>query len=89
MLATVNALALTVNSAVRASAPIAFTSLYAVGVKLQWADGHLAWFVLVSIASGLSLAVHFLPEAAEGRPQGLGKRRAEEGRGGTRVNGSS
>lgn len=67
VLATVNALALTVNSGVRAVAPVAFTSIYAVGVRLQWADGHLIWFVLVAIALGLNVAIYFLPAQAEGR----------------------
>lgn len=73
VLGTVNALALTVNSGVRAVAPAAFTSLYAVGVKWGWADGHLAWFVLVAIALGLSWAAWNLPQAAEGRPEKKGR----------------
>ncbi|KAK4540617.1 hypothetical protein LTR36_009047 [Oleoguttula mirabilis] len=67
VLATVNALSLTVNSGVRAFAPVAFTSIYAAGVKLGWADGHLIWFFLVAIALALNVAVYFLPERAEGR----------------------
>ncbi|KAK5117499.1 hypothetical protein LTR85_008884 [Meristemomyces frigidus] len=67
VLATVNALALTVNSGVRAFAPVAFTSIYAAGVKLGWADGHLIWFFLVAIALALNVAIYFLPEKAEGR----------------------
>lgn len=67
VLATVNALALTVNSGVRAVAPVAFTSLFAAGVKLGWADGHLVWFFLVAIAAGLNVALYWLPEKAEGR----------------------
>ncbi|KAK5709913.1 hypothetical protein LTR17_019361 [Elasticomyces elasticus] len=66
VLATVNALALTVNSGVRAFAPVAFTSLFAVGVKWGWADGHLIWLVLIVIALGLNVACWFLPKAAEG-----------------------
>ena len=67
VLATVNALALMVTSGVRAIAPVAFTSLYATGVKRGWADGQLIWFFLVALALGLNLAVYFLPEKAEGR----------------------
>ncbi|KAK5692092.1 hypothetical protein LTR97_011266 [Elasticomyces elasticus] len=73
VLATVNALALTVNSGVRAFAPVAFTSLFAVGVKWGWADGHLIWFVLIGIALGLNVACWFLPKAAEGN-YGRGKK---------------
>ncbi|KAK5136172.1 hypothetical protein LTR08_004009 [Meristemomyces frigidus] len=67
VLATVNALALTVNSGVRAVAPVAFTSLYAAGVKTRFCDGQLIWFVLVALALGLNVAVYFLPARAEGR----------------------
>lgn len=66
VLATVNALALTVNSGVRAFAPVAFTSLYAVGVRTRWADGHLIWFVLILVTSALNVALYFLPAKAEG-----------------------
>ncbi|KAF2767890.1 MFS general substrate transporter [Teratosphaeria nubilosa] len=67
VLATVNALSLTVASAVRAFSPIVFTSIYAVGVKSGWADGQLIWFVLVAAALGLNVAVAFLPNKADGR----------------------
>lgn len=70
VLGTVNALALTVNSAVRAVMPAAFTSIYALGVKWGGADGHLAWIILVSVAAALNFAVWRLPEQAEGRPEG-------------------
>ncbi|KAK1811798.1 hypothetical protein LTR12_013809 [Friedmanniomyces endolithicus] len=66
VLATVNALALTVNSGIRAFTPVAFTSLYAVGVKWGWADGHLIWFVLIAVAVALYVDCWFLPKAAEG-----------------------
>lgn len=66
VLATVNALSMTVNSGVRAVTPVAFTSLFAVGVKWGWADGHLIWFVLVGIALPLVVASWYLPKAAEG-----------------------
>lgn len=68
ILATLNALALTVNSGVRAVAPALFTSVYAFGVKIKWADGHLCWFLLIALAAALNIPLRFLPEAAEGRP---------------------
>ncbi|EME86364.1 uncharacterized protein MYCFIDRAFT_45398 [Pseudocercospora fijiensis CIRAD86] len=68
VLATLNALALTVNSGIRAVAPALFTSIYAFGVKIQWADGHLCWFILIALAAALNIPLRFLPEAAEGRP---------------------
>ncbi|KAL9526613.1 Efflux pump [Sphaerulina musiva] len=61
VLGTVNALSLTVNSGVRAVAPALFTSIYAIGIKLGWADGHLVWFVIVPIAALLYVAASFLP----------------------------
>ena len=45
---------------------MAFTSLYAVGVKWGWADGHLIWFVLIAVAVALYVDCWFLPKAAEG-----------------------
>ena len=62
VLATVQALALTVSSGVRAVAPALFTSIYASGIKLGWADGHLVWFVIVPIAALLYVAASFLPK---------------------------
>ena len=67
MLGTLNALALTVNSGVRAFAPVLATSLFATGVKLGFAHGHLAWIILIVLSVMLSGAVYFLPEAAKGK----------------------
>jgi hypothetical protein len=67
VLGTLNALALTLNSALRAFAPVLFTSIFAWGVKWGFADGHLVWFFLVFLALTLIPACYFLPEAAEGR----------------------
>lgn len=66
-LATLNAIALTVNSGLRAVIPVAFTSLYATGVKWGWAHGHLAWFFLIGSAVTLVVGVRYLPKQAEGR----------------------
>lgn len=66
VLGTVNALALTVNSAVRAVMPIAATSVFYAGIQWGWADGHLVWFVLVAMAMGLVVACRFIPEKAAG-----------------------
>ena len=72
VLATLNALALTVNSGVRAFAPIAGTSIFAAGIKWGWADGHLIWILLFVLALALNAAVWWLPEEAEGRPKKVG-----------------
>lgn len=69
VLGTVNALALTVNSGVRAVVPAGFTTIYALGIKWGWADGHLAWILLVVIAVALNWAAWNLPEQAEGKPE--------------------
>ena len=68
VLGTLNALALTVSTGVRAFSPVLATSIFAWGVKWGFAHGHLAWFVLIVIAVLLNVAVQFLPEKAEGRP---------------------
>lgn len=65
-LATLNAVALTVNSGLRAVAPVGVASLYAVGVKGGWAHGHFGWGVLVVMAVLLNVSVRWLPENAEG-----------------------
>ncbi|KAI7253652.1 MFS general substrate transporter [Hortaea werneckii] len=67
VLATVNALGLTLSSAVRAFAPVAFTSIYAAGVKGQILGGHLIWALLIVLTLGLNILCFFLPRAAEGR----------------------
>ena len=67
VLGTLNALALTVNSGVRGFAPVLSTSIFAVGVKWGFADGHLVWFYLVVLSAGLYIATLYLPEAAQGK----------------------
>ena len=62
-----NALALTVNSGVRAFAPVLGTSLFATGVKWGWAHGHLAWIILVILSVLFIIPMYYLPEAAEGK----------------------
>ena len=68
MLATVNAIALTVSCAIRAVAPALFTSLYALSIKSGLAHGHLAWLFVVAIAAAVNVVCRYIPEAAEGRP---------------------
>ena len=66
-LGTLNALALTMNSAIRAAAPAFFASIFATGVRLRWLHGHLVWIMLVLLGLGLCVAVRWLPEKSEGR----------------------
>ncbi|KAL3469001.1 MFS general substrate transporter [Aspergillus californicus] len=62
LLGTLNALALTSSSALRAFCPALFNSLFALGARTQLAGGHAIWVLLVFIAFGLSLAARYLPE---------------------------
>ncbi|KAK4992993.1 hypothetical protein LTR66_000933 [Elasticomyces elasticus] len=66
-LGTLNALALTINSGIRAVAPALFSALFAIGVRTGFVDGHLVWIILVLLAAGLSVAARRLPNKAEGR----------------------
>ena len=66
-LGTLNALALTLTSGVRAVAPAAFSSIFAIGVRHQIFDGHLVWVIMVSMAVAYVVGVRWLPEKAEGR----------------------
>jgi len=66
-LGTLNALALTLTSGIRAVAPAAFSSIFATGVRHQIIDGHLVWVILVSMAVAYFVGVRWLPEKAEGR----------------------
>ncbi|KAK3700392.1 hypothetical protein LTR37_016003 [Vermiconidia calcicola] len=66
VLGTLNALALTLSSGVRAFAPVVATSIFAAGVKWGFADGHLIWFILIIWAALLNVACYYLPAAAEG-----------------------
>lgn len=62
---TLNAMALALNSAVRAFVPIAFSSFYAKSVEEQWLDGQLIFLVLLFISLILFVAMRWLPEKAQ------------------------
>jgi MFS family permease len=62
VLGTLNALAMTGISCLRAFSPALFTSLFALGARTQLAGGYAIWIVMVLVSSGLSLAVKYLPE---------------------------
>jgi len=66
-LGTLNGLALTLSSAVRMVSPGAFASLFALGAKSQFLNGHFIWVVLVAIAAFSNVVVQYLPEKAEGK----------------------
>ncbi|MCJ1352744.1 MAG: hypothetical protein MMC33_002728 [Icmadophila ericetorum] len=66
-LGTLNAVALTLTSGIRAVTPAASASLFAVGARTQILNGYLVWLVLILIALGLAPPLRWLPEKAEGR----------------------
>ncbi|KAF5026688.1 hypothetical protein F66182_1237 [Fusarium sp. NRRL 66182] len=59
---TLNALALSFSSGIRAIVPGAATAIYAVGVRGQIVCGHLAWVILVPLAMGFAVGCEYLPE---------------------------
>jgi hypothetical protein len=64
---TLNAVALTLVSGIRAISPTLFTSIFAVGARTQVLDGYLIWVILVAIALLGSVSVRYLPEKAQGK----------------------
>ncbi|KAI1103486.1 MFS general substrate transporter [Jackrogersella minutella] len=64
-LGTLNALALTITSGLRAFCPVLFTSLFAVSVKKHLLWGYLVWLVLTLMALGFAVSTRFLPAASE------------------------
>lgn len=66
-LGTLNALALTLVSGLRAVTPGVFPSLFAWGVRNQILGGYFAWLVMIVVAAGLCVGIRYLPEKAEGR----------------------
>lgn len=73
VLGTLNALALTGSSGLRAFCPALFTTLYALGARTQLAGGYAIWIFLALLASGLSFVAKYLPE-----PKQAHKRRSTE-----------
>ncbi|KAJ5243765.1 hypothetical protein N7489_003861 [Penicillium chrysogenum] len=75
VLGTLNALALTGVSALRAFCPALFTTLFALGARTQLAGGYAIWVLMLIIASGLSVTAKYLPE-----PEAARKRRSSQAR---------
>lgn len=65
VLGTLNALALTGVSGLRAFCPALFTSLFALGARTQLAGGYAIWIFLILLAAGLSIAATYLPGPQE------------------------
>ncbi|KAF2724858.1 MFS general substrate transporter [Polychaeton citri CBS 116435] len=64
--ATLNGIALAIQSGIRAVAPALFTSIFAFGVKWGKIDGHLVWIFLVMLAIPVPFIVRWLPKKAQG-----------------------
>ncbi|CAH0018368.1 unnamed protein product [Clonostachys rhizophaga] len=67
VLGTLNAIALTAASALRAVAPGVATVVYALGVRNQILGGQLAWVILIPIACVFTVGSRWLPDSK--RPQ--------------------
>lgn len=64
-LGTLNAMAMTVASAIRSFVPGVTTAVFAIGVRNQILGGHLVWAILIPIAAALVVAMNWLPEDKE------------------------
>lgn len=62
VLGTLNALALTGTSLLRAFAPAVFTSLFALGARTQLLDGYAIWVLMLAIALGFTVVSRYMPE---------------------------
>jgi hypothetical protein len=62
VLGTLNAVALTLVSGIRAFSPALFASLFAASVKSGILRGHLIWILMVVLAVGFTVAVRWCPE---------------------------
>ncbi len=65
-LGTLNGIALTLMSGLRAVAPALFSSIFATGVRYQIFAGYLVWVVLVLLALAQIVGLRWLPARAEG-----------------------
>lgn len=66
-LGTLNALALTMSSAVRAVTPGIFASRFSISVKTQMLWGHMVWVILVVLTLGMVVGIEWLPSRISSR----------------------
>ncbi|KAJ9606348.1 hypothetical protein H2200_009309 [Cladophialophora chaetospira] len=66
VLGTLNAVALTLVSGLRAFSPALFASLFAASVKSGILGGHLIWILMVVLAAGFTVVSRWVPEPAKG-----------------------
>ena len=62
VLGTLNAVALTLISGLRAFSPASFASLFAASVRSRILGGHLIWILMVALAAGFSVVSRWTPE---------------------------
>jgi hypothetical protein len=62
VLGTLNAVALTLISGLRAFSPALFASLFATSVRSGVLGGHAIWILMVAIATGFTVASQWVPE---------------------------
>jgi hypothetical protein len=68
-LGTVNGIALTLVSGLRAVAPALFASIFATGARTQALGGYLVWLVLVLLVVVYAVVARYLPAKADGKPK--------------------
>lgn len=66
-LGTLNAIALTCVSGIRAVIPALFSSLYAAGARSQALRGYLIWVILIVMTVATAVQTWYLPAKAEGK----------------------
>lgn len=67
VLGTLNSLALTGVSLVRAMAPALYTSLFALGARTQWLWGYAIWALMALLGVWFVVVARWLPEKGKGR----------------------
>jgi hypothetical protein len=77
-LGTLNALALTLGTGLRAVSPAASTALYALGVEKQIAGGQLGWIILIIISLGLRPLMLWFPKSADGKLKKPGDQESQD-----------
>ncbi len=62
VMGTLNAVALTLVSGIRAFSPALFASLFAASVRSGVLEGHLIWIFMVALAMGFTVVSRWVPE---------------------------
>ncbi|KIX06981.1 uncharacterized protein Z518_04957 [Rhinocladiella mackenziei CBS 650.93] len=62
VLGTLNAVALTLVSGIRAFSPALFASLFATSVRSRIGGGHLIWVLMIALAAGFTVVSRWVPE---------------------------